>query len=243
MSWTEATFTNRSGKTQSVWVHTDNDGKLVLEDGRASMRYNEADDAKVYNAHPRNIALLNGEATDRGASAATNPKTAKKSVAVDDSVWKAPSGERIVDHDIPLDLVHEKPPPAGVIDVWTDGACTGNPGPCGFGVVIRVSDRYTEIGQYVGTGTNNIAELLAIGVALEEAREFEGKVQIHTDSNYSIGVLTKGWKAKANVELIQWIKQLVAQRDVKFIKVKGHAGIPLNERADRLAVAAVERRR
>ena len=128
------------------------------------------------------------------------------------------------------------------IEIFIDGACTGNPGPCGLGVVVRFGRQYTEIRQYIGTGTNNIAELLAIGVALEETRDMNGAVRVHTDSTYSIGVLSKGWKAKANVELIGWIKKLLATRDVEFVKVKGHAGIPLNERADQLAVAAVERR-
>ena len=132
----------------------------------------------------------------------------------------------------------------GVVEAWTDGACTGNPGPCGFGVVLRFGDQYLEIGQYLGLGTNNIAELDAIRVAVEEARNIDGHLHIHTDSSYAIGVLTKGWKAKANVELIRTIKALLDECDPRpeFVKVKGHAGIPFNERADTLAVEAVERR-
>lgn len=236
MSWTEATFKNRSGKSQQVWVHTDDDGAPIVDEGRVAMRYNEAADAKVYSAHPGNISL---GGTSKPAPA---PKANGASVVVDDSVWKSPAGDQMISRAVPLGLEEEGLPPAGTIDAWTDGACTGNPGPSGYGVVLRFGENYLEIGQYIGTGTNNIAELLAIGVALDEIRDIEGRVRIHTDSTYSIGVLSKGWKAKANIELIGWIKELVAERDIEFVKVKGHAGIPLNERADRLAVAAVERR-
>lgn len=244
MSWTEATFTNRSGKRQQVWIQTDEAGEPVLDDGRIQMRYQDSEDAKVYGAHPRNIAVGDGASKNgepkNGKSKST--KSANK-VAVDDSVWKDPVGERVVRRELPRQLEGEPPPRDGVIDIWTDGACTGNPGPCGLGVIVRYGEQYMEIGQYVGIGTNNIGELLAIGVALDEVRDIAGKLEIHTDSTYSIGVLSKNWKAKANKELIAWIKELVAERDVKFVKVKGHAGIPLNERADRLAVAAVERRK
>lgn len=238
MSWMEATYTNRSGKRQQVWVRTDGQGEFVIEDGRVPMRYSDTEEARLYSAHPRNVAI----GTDGAAPEAKKKSPPKKRASYSEDVWKAPDGDRVISRDIPHGLEAEAVPAAGVIDVWTDGACTGNPGPCGFGVILRTADSYTEIGQYIGTGTNNIAELMAIGVALEELRDIDGRVRIHTDSNYSIGVLSKGWKAKANVELIAWIRELVAERPIKFVKVKGHAGIPLNERADQLAVAAVERR-
>ncbi len=240
MSWTEATFTNRSGKSQRVWVDTDEDGTPIVSDGRVAMRYAPDDDATLYSAHPRNIVV--GAASGTPAPAAKNGASSAPAVSVDDSVWKTPAGERVLAREVPPELQSEPLPQIGTIDVWTDGACTGNPGPSGFGAIVRFGMTYLEISQYIGIGTNNIAELLAIGAAMEEVRDIDGAVQIHTDSTYAIGVLSKSWKAKANVELIGWIKGLIAGRDVKFVKVKGHAGIPLNERADRLAVAAVERR-
>jgi ribonuclease HI len=69
------------------------------------------------------------------------------------------------------------------------------------------------------------------------------KLRVFTDSNYSIGVLTKGWKAKANQELVAEVKNALARLDdVRLFHVPGHAGVELNERADQLAVAAVESR-
>lgn len=235
MSWIAATYTNRSGKHQQVWVQTDEDGALLLEDGRVPMRYKNEDDAPLYAAAPRNIAL--GDAAPVSRQQAKTSKGNNKSAApVDDAIWKTPVGERVV-RDI---TTSEPAPPAGTIQAWTDGACTGNPGPCGYGVVLHGEHFCTEVSQYIGRGTNNIAELLAIGVAIELTEQHEGLVEVHTDSNYCIGVLTKGWKAKANQELIRWIKGLAKGRSLRFVKVKGHAGIPLNERADVLATSAVE---
>ncbi len=128
--------------------------------------------------------------------------------------------------------------------VYTDGACTGNPGPAGLGAVIMDGDDRQELSEYLGDGTNNIAELSAILRALEVLNTAEARnrpVRIHTDSSYSIGVLTKNWKAKANQELIATIRALAATfRNLQFVKVKGHAGVPENERADELARQAVE---
>ena len=135
----------------------------------------------------------------------------------------------------------EPPPKEGIIEVYTDGACQGNPGPCSYGVVIRYGPHYKEMSQYLGHGTNNIAELTAIKVALESFKRTDLPVRIHTDSSYSIGAITQGWKTKANKELILGLRDLAKSfDDLEFIKVKGHAGIPLNERADELAVLAIE---
>lgn len=238
LSWTTATFTNRAGKRQQVWALVDANGALALDDGRASIRYADADDAKVYAAHPRNVELADGSAP-RAAAQAPAPTVG----AVDDKVWQNPAGERITRRGPHESVEREPGPAAGTIEAWTDGACTGNPGPCGYGVILRHAETHVEITQYIGTGTNNIAELYAIGVALESSHAVDGRLLIHTDSTYAIGVLSKGWKAKANVELIAWIRGLMSRRTVEFIKVRGHDGIPLNERADQLAVEAVERRR
>lgn len=142
---------------------------------------------------------------------------------------------------VPDDLAHLAPPEPGTLEFYTDGACSGNPGPCGYGLVLRSDDDYFEISQYLGLGTNNIAELYAIFVAMELAAEREGKAVIHTDSQLSIDMLTKNWKAKKNRELVAACREAYDALDVEFVKVKGHAGIPLNERADDLAVAAVDR--
>ena len=240
MPWTQATFTNRSGKPARVWVETDDAGALVVSDGTVGMRYKDAEDAKVYNASAARVAL------DGAEPVATKKKQAPSSrPAANEDVWRAPQGELIVSDVAPSGLESAaSETPDGTVDAWTDGGCSGNPGPCGYGVVLLHGDTYREVSQFIGVGTNNIAELLAIGVALREARGIEGRLRIHTDSKYAIGVLSKGWKAKANTELIAHIKERLQQRgDVTFVKVAGHSGIPLNERADELATTATERGR
>jgi ribonuclease HI len=135
---------------------------------------------------------------------------------------------------------------ADAIIIYTDGACTGNPGPAGLGAVILDRGQRIELSEYLGEGTNNIAELAAIERALEAVPDAERDrpVVIHSDSSYSIGLLTRGWKAKANAELVARIRALAgAFPRLRFVKVPGHAGIPENERADALAREAIVRRR
>ncbi|MCK5100459.1 MAG: hypothetical protein KAR45_20285, partial [Desulfobacteraceae bacterium] len=128
-----------------------------------------------------------------------------------------------------------------VINIFTDGASSGNPGPSGIGVYMIYNEREKEISEFIGNATNNIAELTAIKRALEELKKFDIPVCIYTDSNYSLGVLTKNWKAQANKELIAATKKLLIKfKKIEIIKVKGHAGIRENEIADRLATSAIK---
>ena len=129
------------------------------------------------------------------------------------------------------------------VTVYTDGACTGNPGPMGIGVVILLPDgKRHEMAEFLGHGTNNIAELTAIQRAVEAAPT-DRPLRIHTDSSYAIGVLSKNWKAKANQELILAIKsQMKARGRIALIKVAGHSGVPENERCDELARNAITKR-
>jgi ribonuclease HI len=148
----------------------------------------------------------------------------------------------------------------GAIDVWTDGACSGNPGPMGIGVVVLFDGQRKELGEYLGVGTNNIAELTAIERGLEIASEIAKtaaaapgggpeagarlrRVRVYSDSGYAIGLLEKGWKAKANQELVARLrKRVAAVPNLEFVKVPGHAGVPENERCDELARVAIQRR-
>ena len=101
-----------------------------------------------------------------------------------------------------------------------------------------------EHSEYLGPGTNNIAELTAVLRGLDMVSDTARPVRVYTDSKYSIGVLSMNWKAKANVDLIGEIKDRIrAFRDVQFVKVAGHAGIPENERCDQLARNAITGRR
>jgi ribonuclease HI len=141
-----------------------------------------------------------------------------------------------------------EPPAPGraEIIIYTDGACSGNPGPMGIGAVILRGRERQEISEHIGTGTNNIAELTAVERALDALRpeERERPIALHADSSYVIGVLAGGFKAKKNVELIERIRQKLRRfPQLRFVKVDGHAGVPENERADQLATGAITRRK
>ena len=117
-----------------------------------------------------------------------------------------------------------------------------SPGPSGIGVLLRFGDHEKEISEYIGPATNNIAELKAIQAGLQALKNTLLPVQIFTDSSYAYGVLALGWKARANLELVEAIKKTMKKfKDVRIFKVKGHAGHKYNERADFLATSAIKR--
>jgi ribonuclease HI len=155
----------------------------------------------------------------------------------------APSGEPIeIAVGEPAAPSKPQAPPENAIHVWTDGACTGNPGPAGLGVVIIDGKQRRELSEYLGMATNNIAELSAILRGLEEVTDRTRPVVVYSDSAYAIGLLSKNWKAKANAELVDRLRKLTNQfADLRFVKVAGHAGVVLNERVDELARLAVTR--
>jgi ribonuclease HI len=202
-------------KGEPVWVRVDPAGRPILDSsGRAEMKY-RPDDTKVYRPAAANLVTA-------------SPEELAASPPLDDQPAEAPA--------------------AGAVNVWTDGACSGNPGPMGIGVVVIADGKRREHGEYLGLGTNNIAELVAIERGLQFATEGgldAGRpIRLHTDSGYSIGVLSKGWKAKANQELIERLRRMLSARPMaKLVKVAGHAGVPENERCDQLAREAVARRR
>jgi ribonuclease HI len=110
-------------------------------------------------------------------------------------------------------------------------------------VLISPDGKMREGYEYLGEGTNNIAELTAVMRAVQAVPKDAPSLVIHTDSQYSIGVLTKGWKAKANQSLILDVKKaLAAYGKARLVYVPGHAGVPLNEKADELARKAVQSR-
>jgi ribonuclease HI len=226
-------------REEIVWVKVDESGRPVVDpEGRAEMKYRESDE-KSYRPSARNLQPLT-EAEASAPIAAPKPRATARSRATTSSA-SAREGARVEAPVAPEDLVH----------VWTDGACSGNPGPMGIGVVVLAGGARQELGAYLGIGTNNIAELTAIerGLALavswlgEETAEKKA-VRVYSDSNYAIGLLSKGWKAKANQELVARIRTALKPfRRLSFVKVEGHAGIAENERCDELARQAVARRR
>lgn len=128
-----------------------------------------------------------------------------------------------------------------VINIFCDGSCKPNPGNGGIGIVWTYKDKRKELSESIGKSTNNIAELTAVKKSLEKLKIKSIPIRIYTDSQYSIGVLSQNWKAEKNKELIEEIKNLINQfDDVKFIKVKGHSGIPENERVDKLAKQGID---
>jgi len=221
-----------SFKGQVVWVRTDDGGRPVLDaEGRAEMKYRESD-TRSYRPLPQNL----GPASTNAAQPAQTAKAAHPSKPA--AAKPAPAKPRA-----------DKPQASGeTVHVWTDGACSGNPGPMGIGVVVVAGDRRKEHGEYLGKGTNNIAELTAIWRGLEIAAELlagqDFAVRVYTDSSYAIGLLSQGWKAKANQELIAELREFLRGfRNLRMIKVEGHAGVPENERCDLLARQAVARNR
>lgn len=137
-------------------------------------------------------------------------------------------------------MAHE----TGAIVVYTDGACTGNPGPMGIGVVLLADGKRREISEFLGHGTNNIAELTAIERALDVIDDADRArpIVVHSDSSYAIGLLSQGWKAKANQDLVERLRAKARRFPrLRFVKVAGHAGVPENERCDQLAREAIER--
>jgi len=162
----------------------------------------------------------------------------------DAKVYRAGARNLVALGGDPIELAAKAPPAENAIHVWTDGACTGNPGPAGLGVVIVDGDKREELSEFLGEGTNNIAELTAILRGLEKIADRARPVIVYSDSQYSIGLLTLDWKPKANKELIAELRELCRQfRDLRFVKVAGHSGVPLNERCDQLARAAITRGR
>jgi len=129
-----------------------------------------------------------------------------------------------------------------MIEIYTDGACSGNPGPAGLGVVIILNNKTHEYSEYLGNGTNNIAELTAVLRALELIKDKDQMLKINTDSQYVIGMFNKNYRAKKNIELINKIKKEIDKfKDVQFHKVRAHRNDYYNNLADRLAVEAVEK--
>lgn len=126
---------------------------------------------------------------------------------------------------------------------FTDGACSGNPGPAGIGVVLVCGERRKEISEYIGEATSNIAELSAIVHALGAIKDRTRHVIVHTDSEYAIGALTERWKVRTNRELVERARALAASfARLRFTWVPAHAGVAENERCDQLARAAIRHR-
>jgi ribonuclease HI len=137
------------------------------------------------------------------------------------------------------------------VEIFTDGACSGNPGPGGWGAVLRYGDVEKELSGGESATTNNRMELLA-AIAGLEALKRPCRVALYTDSTYLRDGITKwlpGWKARGwktaakepvkNIDLWQRLEAAASRHDIEWHWVRGHAGHPENERADALARGAI----
>jgi ribonuclease HI len=219
MPWVEAML-----RGQKVLAKVKGDGTFAVEGGRVEIRY-QPKGGKAYRANASNLV---------------RPSDAK--LLPDDACGAAEPGPASPSGEV------EAPAPQGSRERWiayADGACSGNPGPAGSGFVVVAPDgKMREAYEYLGEATNNVAELTAVLRALEMIPDSPLPAVIHTDSKYTIGVLTQGWKAKKNPELVARVKGAIQARkgSVRLVYVPGHSGVPLNERADELAREAIRTR-
>ncbi len=216
-----------SFKGNKVWVALKADGNLNIENDKVLIKYNLKQDYE-YQVKPDSLQPVEMAVPSKAKKKSGSNRTKTK----DNSL----SAKTLAKE--------EKDLPENTIKIYTDGASSGNPGPAGIGVFLIFKDKKKEISKYIGHSTNNIAELTAIKVALEELKRCDLPVRIYSDSSYSIGLLTKNWKPKKNQELVSDIKHLMSKfSDLGFIKVKGHSGIYENEVADKLATSAIKKSR
>ncbi len=234
MPWVRAVL-----RGQFVYARANERGEFALEGGRVEIRY-KPNDGRKYAARADNLTVsAPGDVLPEetcGPADGVDKNAQKKEGSEASAPKKGSRTKAATNAPAPL--------PEGAVVVYADGACSGNPGPAGLGIVILDGGRRIEVSEYLGEGTNNIAELTAVLRAIEAVGEPGRPIVVHTDSQYTIGVVQKGWKAKANVALVASLRKALAEQGAtRLVYVPGHAGVPLNERADELAREAVRSRR
>ncbi len=205
-------------KGGKVYAQVSQDGTLLEKDGVVKIKY-QLQQENEYSARASAIQ----EITENGLKKLKNQR--KQSGKKTTIKKPSPASEKIFDDN--------------TIFVFTDGACIGNPGPAGIGIFFQYRDHKKEISRFIGAGTNNTAELIAIKVALQEIKDPTLPVALFTDSSYCYGVLTSSFKAKKNRDLVEEIKKEMRRFPLlKLFKVEGHKGIEGNEKANLLAQQA-----
>jgi ribonuclease HI len=139
------------------------------------------------------------------------------------------------------------------VTIYTDGACLGNPGPGGYGVVLLYNGRRKEISGGFRLTTNNRMEMMGAIVGLRALKE-RCSVTLYSDSEYVVNSISKGWAARwrangwkrnkkdkaVNADLWEQLLDLIDKHEVKMVWVRGHSGVKENERCDELSVAAAQ---
>ena len=138
------------------------------------------------------------------------------------------------------------------VEIYTDGACRGNPGPGGWGATLEMGEHFRELSGAVAMTTNNRMELMAVISALEALKR-PVPIKLYTDSEYVRRGITewlKSWKARGwktadrkpvkNQDLWERLDAIASRHEIEWHWVKGHSGVPGNERVDRLANAAID---
>ncbi len=133
------------------------------------------------------------------------------------------------------------------IEIFTDGSSRGNPGPGGYGVILRCGEHYKELSGGFAETTNNRMELTAVIVGLEAVKRPNAEIILYSDSRYVVDSVNKGWvfgwerkrfEKRLNSDLWMRFLEVYRRHRVRFVWVKGHADNPMNNRCDQLAVAA-----
>jgi ribonuclease HI len=141
------------------------------------------------------------------------------------------------------------------VTIYTDGACLGNPGPGGYGVVLLYNGQRKELSGGFRLTTNNRMELLAVIIGLRALKE-RCSATVYSDSQYVVNTIEKGWAARwkangwkrnkkdkaINADLWAQLLDLCEEHEVKMVWVRGHSGVKENERCDQLSVAAAKQR-
>jgi len=206
-------------KGSKVYASVDEKGALLIQKGRVEIKY-QLDQDMQYLALASSVQEI-----DEAVLQAIKNKRKKKKGLAKAAVKPGPS-------------INSDP---DSIAVFTDGACGGNPGPAGVGIVLQYRHHKKEMSRFIGQATNNIAELTAIKIALQEIKDPRLPVNLYTDSAYCQKTLSGSWKPKKNKKLIEEIKKEMTRfSSLNLIKVAGHKGIEGNEHADQLAQQAVQ---
>jgi ribonuclease HI len=192
-------------KGGKVYAQVSQDGTLLEKDGVVKIKY-QLQQENEYSARASAIQ----EITENGLKKLKNQR--KQSGKKTTIKKPSPASEKIFDDN--------------TIFVFTDGACIGNPGPAGIGIFFQYRDHKKEISRFIGAGTNNTAELIAIKVALQEIKDPTLPVALFTDSSYCYGVLTSSFKAKKiGTSWRRLKKRCAAFRCLNYSKSKATKGL------------------